>query len=43
MIYDQRLEKLPAFFYETPGGNHPVKDWIKELPVEDRKVVGRDV
>ena len=26
-----RSKKLPAFFYETPGGNQPVRDWIKGL------------
>ena len=38
-----RSKKLPAFFYETPGGNQPVRDWIKGLSSEDRQLVGRDV
>jgi phage-related protein len=38
-----RSKKLPAFFYETPGGNQPVRDWIKGLSLEDRQRVGRDV
>jgi len=36
-------KKLPAFFYETPSGNQPVRDWVKELSVKDRQLVGRDV
>jgi hypothetical protein len=38
-----RPKKLPAFFYETSGGNQPVRDWIKGLSREDRQIVGRDV
>ena len=38
-----RSKKLPAFFYESPGGNQPVRDWIKGLSSEDRQSVGRDV
>ncbi len=36
-------KKLPAFFYETPRGNQPVREWIKGLSSEDRQLVGRDV
>jgi phage-related protein len=38
-----RSKKLPAFFFETPVGNQPVRDWIKGLSSEDRQLVGRDV
>ena len=38
-----RSKKLLAFFYETPSGNQPVRDWIKGLSSEDRQLVGRDV
>ena len=38
-----RSKKLPAFFYQTPGDNLPVRDWIKGLSLEDRQLVGRDV
>lgn len=37
------MKKLPAYFYETPGGNQPVRDWIRELSSGDRHVVGRDI
>jgi len=36
-----RSKKLPAFFYQTSGGNEPVRDWILELSPEDRKIIGR--
>jgi phage-related protein len=38
-----RSKKLPAFFYESPGGNQPVREWIKGLSSEDRQIVGWDV
>ena len=33
----------PIFFYKTEAGNEPVKDWLKELNREDRKVIGDDL
>lgn len=36
-------KKLPAFFYESPSGNQPVRDWIKGLSGEDRQLVGKAV
>jgi phage-related protein len=38
-----RSKKLPAFFYENASGRQPVRDWILELPLEDRKSLGRDI
>ena len=38
-----RFKKLPAFFYETPHGNQPVRDRIKGLSHEDRQIAGRDI
>ena len=31
---------LPAFFYETAIGNQPVREWIRGLSMEDRKLIG---
>jgi phage-related protein len=38
-----RSKKLPAFFYETAIGNQPVREWIRGLSMEDRKLIGRDI
>ena len=38
-----RSKKLPAFFYQTPGCNQPVREWIKGLSPEDCQLVGRDL
>jgi phage-related protein len=34
---------IPLVFYRTPAGSEPVRDWLKDLPLEDRKIVGRDL
>jgi phage-related protein len=39
-----RSKKLPAFFYQTPAGAEPVRDWLKrELSDQDRQLAGRDI
>ena len=37
------LKKLPAAFYRTPAGNEPVREWLKDLPLDDRREVGQDI
>jgi phage-related protein len=36
-------EKMPLVFYRTLTGNEPVREWLRELPEKDRKVVGGDL
>ena len=36
-------KKLAVAFYRSRAGGEPVRDWIKELPVEDRQRLGRDL
>ena len=38
-----RTKKLPARFYVSPTGRNPVREWILELPSEDRQTVGKDI
>ena len=37
------LKKLPAWFYATESGNEPVREWLKELGLNDRRTVGEDI
>jgi phage-related protein len=37
------LKRLPARFYRTDSGREPVREWLKELSLEDRKVIGEDI
>ena len=34
------MKQLPAFFYALPSGREPVREWLKELSGEDRKIIG---
>jgi phage-related protein len=35
--------RLRGIFYRTTGGNEPVREWLKALPAEDRKIIGDDL
>lgn len=37
------LKRLPARFYLSASGREPVREWLKELPAEDRRIVGEDI
>ncbi len=37
------LKKVRASFYRTVSGNEPVREWIKSLSLEDRKIIGADI
>jgi len=37
------MKRLPAFFYTLPSGREPVRAWLKELSLEDRRIVGEDI
>jgi phage-related protein len=37
------LKRLPAAFFELPGGREPVREWLRRLSAEDRKVIGGDI
>jgi phage-related protein len=37
------LKRLPARFYRTSKGREPVRDWLMELPREDRRIIGEDI
>ncbi len=36
-------KKIRAAFFATGSGNEPVREWLKELPAEDRKALGEDI
>jgi len=37
------VKRLPAAFYQLPSGREPVRDWLKALGPEDRKIIGEDI
>ncbi|WP_313080453.1 type II toxin-antitoxin system RelE/ParE family toxin [Pulveribacter sp.] len=34
---------LSVVFYRSEAGNEPVREWLRELTVEDRKAIGTDI
>jgi phage-related protein len=36
-------QKTPLSFYCAPSGAQPVLEWLKGLPADERKVIGRDL
>lgn len=36
-------KKLRVVFYRSKAGAEPVRDWLAELPPDDRRRVGRDL
>ncbi len=40
---DKILKRVPARFYRTPSGREPVREWLRELAVADRKIIGEDI
>ena len=39
----ERVRRLEMFFYKTDAGNEPVREWLKSLSTEDRKLIGFDL
>ena len=35
--------KIPLVFFSTTSGSEPVREWLKELPEEERQTIGRDL
>jgi phage-related protein len=39
----QKQKRVPARFYQSDNGTEPVRDWLKDLDKEDRKLIGADI
>lgn len=37
------MKRLPAAFYQLASGREPVREWLKSLAAEDRKIIGEDI
>jgi phage-related protein len=35
--------RLQVVFYRSGSGNEPVREWLKSLRLEDRKIIGEDI
>lgn len=36
-------KRLPARFYRSDNGREPVREWLKSLSAEDRRIIGEDI
>lgn len=46
MWYNLKVESTPLLtvnFFRSEVGREPVKEWLRALPKEDRKVIGEDI
>ena len=34
---------LSVVFFRTSSGNEPVREWLKSLPPEERRIIGEDI
>ncbi len=37
------MKRLPAAFYRLSSGREPVREWLKALGDDDRKIIGEDI
>ena len=37
------MRSLKVNFFRQDNGKEPVRDWLKSLPIADRKLVGQDI
>lgn len=38
-----RLEPIPLAFWRSVAGREPVREWLSQLPREDKRTIGRDI
>lgn len=43
MAMSSGLKRLPAVFFRAASGAEPVRDWLKAMPLDDRRILGRDI
>jgi Phage derived protein Gp49-like (DUF891) len=39
----EREQPIRAVFFRTETGNEPVREWLKDLPKHERKIIGEDI
>ena len=40
---ERQGKRVPAIFYRTEAGRERLREWLKELPADDRKRIGEDI
>jgi phage-related protein len=39
----EHLKPIPLAFWRTSAGREPVREWLNDLPREDKRTIGRDI
>src|ERR1700674_4832542 len=39
----EKLTPIPLVFWRSTAGREPVREWLNELPREDKRSIGRDI
>jgi phage-related protein len=42
-VANPKPRPLKTIFYRTEAGNEPVREWLCDLPLGDRKIIGADI
>lgn len=42
-MISKRLKEIPVVFYRSSLGKEPVRDWLRDLPADDRRKIGVDL
>ena len=40
---ERQGKRVPAIFFRTESGGEPLREWLKSLQPEDRKLIGEDI
>jgi phage-related protein len=40
---ERQGKRVPAIFFRTEAGGEPLRDWLKGLSPEERKLIGEDI
>ncbi len=43
VVSEKPAKRIPAIFFRTEAGGEPVREWLKSLPSQDRKLIGYDI
>lgn len=39
----ESTKRINVVFYKSPAGNEPVRQWLKNLMLEEKKLIGEDI
>ena len=36
-------KRIQVVFFQTPAGKEPVRQWLKDMPIGDKRPIGEDI